>query len=89
MSDDDTQIIHALREWGPDVGDPPEAKTRDYIHPDLEQQVMEAIARYPQSRTLPDGKIHGLAAVAAVLVVEKWLLDRAQNDPYQRPDVNP
>lgn len=77
--------IDALREWGPDVGDPPDAKTRDYIHPDLERQVMEAIIQYPQSG-FRDGEPHGLAAVAAVLVVEKWLLDHStQSGPSGEP----
>ena len=74
MSDDTSRSIPALYEQGPDVGDPSDAKTRSYIHPDLERAVMEAIARYPQSRINPDGTVHGIAAVSAVLAVEKWLL---------------
>lgn len=85
VTDDDTEpIIPALREWGPDVGDPPDAKTRDYIHPELERQVMEAIARYPQSRIREDGTVHGLAAVAAITTVEKWLLAH-EVDPARYP----
>lgn len=74
MSDDIDPIIPALRRLGPDVGEPDDAQSVPYIHPDLERQVMEAIARYPQSRIKEDGTVHGLAAVAAITTVEKWLL---------------
>lgn len=79
MSDDRQPTIAALREWGPDVGDPPDAKTRDYIHPELERIVMEAITRYPLSG-FRDGEPHGMAAAAAVLAVEKWLVERGVRD---------
>lgn len=67
-------IIPALRRLGPDVGEPEDAPSVAYIHPDLERQVMEAILRYPTSGIDADGKTHGLAAVAAITTVEKWLL---------------
>lgn len=71
-----SQMIPALRQAGPDVGEPDDAKSVAYIHPDLERQVMEAILRYPASR-IKDGKVRGLAAAAAILTVEEWLLRRA------------
>lgn len=69
--------IDALRQLGPDVGEPEDAKSVAFVDPELERQVMEVIARYPASRIEGD-KVHGLAAAAAIQVVEKWLLDASQ-----------
>lgn len=68
--------ISGLRQLGPDVGEPEDAQSVPYVHPDLEREVMKAISRYPASRLNPDGTVHGLAAAAAILCVEKWLTDR-------------
>lgn len=80
MSDDEydseERIIPALWCLGPDVGEPEDAQSVPYIDSDLERQVMEAILRYPTSGIDADGKTHGLAAVAAITTVEKWLLAR-------------
>lgn len=66
--------IKALRKLGPDVGET--EPTVAYVDPDLERLVMEAITRYPSSGLNEDGTTHGLAAVAAITTVEKWLLER-------------
>lgn len=68
--------IPALRQLGPDVGEPEDAQSVPYIHPELERLVMEAITRYPTSGLSPNGRPHGLAAVAAITTVEKWLIER-------------
>lgn len=81
MSDDD--MIMALRRLGPDVGEPADAQSVPYVDPDLEHEVMLAILRYPGSSIDKDGKVHGLAAVAAITTVEKWL--RAAQVRQSRP----
>lgn len=73
--EDDQADLPALRQLGPDVGEPDDARTVAYVSEELQRRVMEAIARYPGSGFGPDGKVHGLAAVAAIKVIEDWLLE--------------
>ena len=73
--DDDHETLLALR-----GGD------GDYIHPELERRVAEAIRRYPDSDAPA-----WLSPVAAILEVERWLVVRGTPNgiPEQSPRQSP